>query len=574
MIQIPMKHCQDDPRKNRFSGIITLVLACLLGAAAIIPYAQSYYFDFVWDDVFLIKNNPKLDAPGYLQEIWLTDYFHHLARPGRSFFWRPMVRFSMWLDYRIHDRDPAGFHCTNLILFGLLTAMLFILFRRFLNALPAAIATLLYAWHPLRVETVAWISARTEILALLFGVAGLILFLQSLDRKGFAAGWRLTGSVIALAVAMLSKESAILFPVLAVVLAPRRLKRQWFSFTVLSLPLAGWFAARHFAVGYRHWFPHLVEPRMIPAAAVRAAVHYMKVHVWPVGLSTEPWFDFPASYLEPRVVIGILIIAALVSIAVWMRDTTAKGIVWFFAALTPFLHILPIPERAADRYTTFASVGFVLALCAATQRIRNRWMRSVALVLLITAAISCAMVSAELTASWMTDRDIEMRAAEYGSSPQALFYRGMNAFQKQDYSTAYTAFNLAFQRTHDPTDVLLFNLALTEIQLQKIDAACFHLEQLLRVNPTHPMGGMILGELYMRTGKFDAALRTMRSQASKFPDNPVPHLVIGQIAMDFTNQPRLAEQSFREALRRNARGPQRTFAEERLRQLVQSGNDP
>ncbi|HPQ40568.1 MAG TPA: tetratricopeptide repeat protein [bacterium] len=560
---------RDAPFRSSSSGGILLLLACLLGIAAIIPYAQSYYFDFVWDDVFLIKNNPRLDAPGYLRDIWFSDYFHHLAEPARSFFWRPMVRFSMYADYKFFGRNPEGFHLTNLILFGTLAGVLFVFLRHFVNTVPAVAATLLYAWHPLRVEIAAWISARTETMALLFGLISLLLLFRSLSRHGKVAAIWLTAALISLSVALLSKESAVLFPILAVILKPRELKRHWLSFTLFTLPVAGWFAARQVAVGFRHWFPQLVEPALIPATAFRATLHYFMLHVRPVGLSAEPWFDFPEHSGEPGVILGILLVSGLAGIALWRRNTIARGIAWFFLGLLPFLQILPLPERAADRYTTMASVGCVLAIAAAVQSIRNRHLQRAATVLMFIAAGACAVLSAQLTTSWMSDSDIRHRAARYGESPQALFYRGSDALREGRFTEAFTAFDTALTRTHDPSDVLLFQLAMTEIQLEKIDRAVTHLEQLVASYPEHPMGGMILGELYMRTGKFREALRLMKSQASRFPDNPVPHLVIGQVCMDYLNQPRVAEQAFREALRRNARGPQREFAEDRLRQLVQ-----
>ncbi|MBN1295187.1 glycosyltransferase family 39 protein [bacterium] len=546
-----------------------LVLAIILGGAAVFPFAQSIYFDFVWDDLFLIKNNSKLDNPDYLRQIWVSEFFEPIAQPGNSFYWRPLVHFSFWIDLQLHGREPTGFHLTNLVLYGILTTLLFLLYQRYLGLTASVLATLLYAWHPLRTETVCWVSARTDSMALLFGMASILLFFRGIARERARWGW-IVLSMFSLALALVSKESAVLIPLFAILLEHRRMRTHLVASICFFLPVVAWYPLRSIAVDHGRWFQQLVEPEMVPAAAVKALVHYITVHFWPVGLSTEPWFVFPTSYSEPLVLAGFGVILVFMGIIARFRNELSAGILWFVIALTPYLHILPLPERAADRYTAMASIGFAMSIAAAWQRIPQRSLRAFFLAVIVLAIGCCAGISWHLAPSWISDADIEHRAAEHGESPQALFYRAKEAVRNQEYQVAYDHYMLAMERTHQPTAVLVFDLAMTEIQLQKIEEAVAHLELLQEIYPQHPIGGMILGELYMRIGEFQQALRIMAKQAGVFPDNPVPHLVQGQIYMDFLNQPQKALTHFREALRRNPDNRQRQFIEERIRQLVQN----
>jgi len=550
----------------------TFLLALLLGVLAVIPFAESYYWDFVWDDLILIKNNMCMDQPDYLQKIWLTDFFKETSQPAVSYFWRPLVRFSMWSDYKIYGRDPLGFHLTNLILYALLVTIMFIFFRQFISLPASILAVLLFAWHPLRTETVAWISCRTEIMVLLFGVAALLFFYKSTSHSGPISPTFLIVSTLFLSLALLSKESAILFPLLALFVFPKNIRSHKIAYLLFLLPLTVWFVMRKFSVGYQHWFPQLVDKLLLPAAAARSLYHYTKVHLYPLGLSSEPWFDFPSSYLELHVITGFIIFICLLLIAVFQRNIIRAGALWFLIALTPFLHLLPLPERAADRYSTMASVGFVLIIAGLWDKFNhhthNRFLRWGSFGALITIAIGWAVISWHLCPTWMTDQSIKIRSVIAGDSPQALYDRGTLALKGNDYKTAEACFTKALERSSHPTDLLLFSLAMTEIQLEKIPTARKHLAEVLNLNKAHPMAGMMLGELYMRSGQFDKALKLMASQSRRFPENPVPYVVTGQIYMDFLNNPAKAKKAFQKALSCELpKGAQRKFVEDRLRKL-------
>lgn len=548
------------------------VLAMFLALAAIIPFIESTNWDFVWDDHLLIRNNQELESPDHVEKIWLSDFFQQTSTPAVSHFWRPLVKFSFWVDYKLNDREPSGYHVTNLFLFYLLGATIFFFFLRYVGTPAAVLGTLLFTWHPLRTEVVTWISCRTELMVMLFGLLAIILFQQSF-YPGKKRYLYLLGAIVSLALSLASKESAILIPVFAALLSLKQLKHNKIFFILFTLPVGAWFILRKYAVGYERWFPSETSLWLKPAAALRSLAHYTSIHLWPTELSSEPWFHLPTSYFEIGVLAGLVVLVVLACIIFYQRNTAGIGAIWYLLALTPFLHVLPLPERAADRYTTMASVGFCLIIIVLVDRLFQKQKTSSLAwgvwALLLVVAFGGAVISYQYSPSWLNDPAIEIRAAKFGGSPQALFYRGMQARVNKDIQGAYEAYTLALKRSDSPSAILLYELALTELELNMIHSAVTHLEQTLKLSPTHNMAGIMLGELYMRKGDYQKALNMMRDQARRFPRNPVPHIVQAQIYMDFLNDPTQAKSALEEAQKKNLIPLQRQFVINRLKMLKQ-----
>ncbi len=99
------------------------------------------------------------------------------------------------------------------------------------------------------------------------------------------------------------------------------------------------------------------------------------------------------------------------------------------------------------------------------------------------------------------------RSAQFGQSPQALFYRGDKAFANQDFKAAYDAYKVALDRAEKPSAVQFYHLALAELELDMIVDAVDHLRMVTDMEPNHPMAGVMLGEIFMRQNKFPEAVR-------------------------------------------------------------------
>ena len=134
-------------------------------------YGRSIGFGFVYDDRGLIELNQALGNWSTLWEALCHDLFHFSPQVRVSPYWRPVVTLSYYVDHAIGGGAAWAFHATNVLAFGVLAGGLFRLLR--LNAVPdkvAALLVLLFVVHPVQVEGVANVAARTDVFCAAFGV--------------------------------------------------------------------------------------------------------------------------------------------------------------------------------------------------------------------------------------------------------------------------------------------------------------------------------------------------------------------------------------------------------------------
>jgi protein O-mannosyl-transferase len=182
----------------------------LVPLAAIFVYLNSLGGDFVWDDRFLILENPGVQSFQALGQIFTKDYVF-LAKTNLAYgYYRPITTLSLICDYHIWGQNPFGFHLTNVLIHALCALLVVRLSLRLgLGVRAALLCGLLFAVHPIHTESVAWISGRTDVLAFLFTALALDLHLAaSTPARGSRRGlWAL--SMLFFALALLAKEMSV-----------------------------------------------------------------------------------------------------------------------------------------------------------------------------------------------------------------------------------------------------------------------------------------------------------------------------------------------------------------------------
>ena len=188
----------------------------LAGAAAIAAIAFVAYFPsikggFVLDDDVLVTNNRLITGPNGLYRFWSTT--------EAMDYW-PATNSTFWLEWRLWGTSPTGYHLTNLILHILESLLIWIILRKL--SIPGAIlAAMIFAVHPVNVESVAWISQRKESMAMLFFLLSILWYLKA-DMHTFSSFilhpssfyfWYCL-SLAAFVLAMLSKGSGAVLPAL------------------------------------------------------------------------------------------------------------------------------------------------------------------------------------------------------------------------------------------------------------------------------------------------------------------------------------------------------------------------
>ena len=200
-----------------------LLLAALgLAALAWLVFLPALANDFVnWDDDVYVVDNDAVQAADGWRHIWST-----LELP-EHFPNYPVVFTSFWLEYRFWGLNPSGYHATNVVLHGVNAALVFWLALA-LGGTPwiAGLTAVLFAVHPMQVESVAWITERKNVLSAFFGLAAFLAYLR--HRTTNLWRWYLV-SLGAFVCALLSKTALLVLP--------------------LSMLLADYFRAGRWSVG-------------------------------------------------------------------------------------------------------------------------------------------------------------------------------------------------------------------------------------------------------------------------------------------------------------------------------------
>ena len=132
--------------------------AAILAVAVFVAYFPALNGGFIWDDEILLTKNRLVNATDGLGRIWCS------TQPVN--YW-PLVNSTFWMEWRLWEMHPAGYHATNLIL-HIAGALLIWAILRELSIPGAFLAALIFALHPVNVESVAWIAQRKNTLSMLF----------------------------------------------------------------------------------------------------------------------------------------------------------------------------------------------------------------------------------------------------------------------------------------------------------------------------------------------------------------------------------------------------------------------
>jgi len=142
----------------------TKVLVCLiLALGTALLYAPTLHFDFVnYDDPLYVINNFHIRAFSWESLAWCF-------QSGYASLWHPLTWMSHMLDFQLFGLRPGWHHATNVVLHIFNSLLLFAVLQRMTKAVwRSAMVAALFAWHPLHVESVAWISERKDVLSALF----------------------------------------------------------------------------------------------------------------------------------------------------------------------------------------------------------------------------------------------------------------------------------------------------------------------------------------------------------------------------------------------------------------------
>jgi len=352
---------------------------CLLLLATGCLYLPLRRARFVYDDQWLIVRNAALRS---IRPVWFFTDPRTVADPTSgltSDIYRPLTVLSFAVDYHLWGLRPVPYHLENLFWHATAALLFWALLRQLLRHETAAlVGAAVFLWHPVQVQTVAWVSQRSNVLSACALLASLGCFLRLSEKRRLATT---TGCFFYL-LALLSKESAIVLPGVLLLIdwnyrrENLREKHAIIRYGVLVLMSAGYLLFRHsllhqwsqFAGETKNW------SRDIALASLALPVYIGKL-LLPFRL--RPSYDYPV-FRFPLLAGGVLIsitILVLWGLTLRKRSRAALGLGWILIALAPALQIVPIRAYVAERFLYLPVMG--LALLASQLYLRfsaGRWL--------------------------------------------------------------------------------------------------------------------------------------------------------------------------------------------------------
>ncbi len=333
----------------------------MLAAAALIAFGDSVRGSFHFDDYAMLAS-PQGPSSWLLQT-------------------RPLTQFTFWLNYIAGGTNPLGYHIFNLLLHVAVVCVLYRALREFVTEEVALAAAALFAIHPIQSEPVAYVFARSSLLATLF----CLLSWQSWKRGQTSL------AILFFGAALLSKEECVTFPFVMIVFGPRRWKP---IAAMLAMSLATGLHssyATQVIAGSGAGFTAGVSPLQYLAAQGFVIVRYFRLLAVPWGFTVDPEIH-PAAWEE--IVAWIVVIAAL---ALLRKNR------WFLAGmvlLIPSSSIFPATDLAADRRMYLPMIAFSGAIAPLVLR----WRYAVAPILIL--------LSVGRMEVWKSERSLWQEAVE------------------------------------------------------------------------------------------------------------------------------------------------------------------
>jgi protein O-mannosyl-transferase len=366
-------------------------LALFVALAALAFFSPALRNDFVnWDDYTLLVDNKHFRGLGWAQLRWMFSTFllgHY----------QPLSWLTFALDYLIWGMNPFGYHLTNLVLHAANAVLFYFLALRFLRLglserfepnnlgirAAALFAALVFAVHPLRVESVAWATERRDVLSGFFFLAAILCYLRANVSLQSSSERRLylSAALVSYVLSLLSKASGVGLPIVLLLLdiyPLRRLggnpatwfapgtKRIWLEKILFLVPAAAAAAiaplAQYEVAATWPLDQHGVVERL--SQAFFGLAFYLWKTLWPVSLS--PLWELPLRlnpFYWPFLVSGAVV--AAISIFVFaMRKRWPAGLaswIYYLVLLAPVLGIVQSGRQiVADRYSYLACLPWAI----------------------------------------------------------------------------------------------------------------------------------------------------------------------------------------------------------------------
>jgi tetratricopeptide (TPR) repeat protein len=529
---------------------IKKLLILALGGITMALYFPALHHEFLaYDDQQYVTENSHVQG-GLTSKGLVWAFGFHASN------WHPAAWISHMLDCQLYGLNPLGHHLTNMLLHSANTVMLFLLLSGMTGTLwrSAAVAAL-FAWHPLHVESVAWVAERKDVLCAFFSLVTFWAYgryvtsarpsnekleIRNPKSEGNPKSWYCL-TLFFFALALMSKPMVVTLPFVLLLLDYWPLRRIELPITNHQLLFRLIFEKVPFLVlsaitcvltiNAQSQAYAVVSTAGLPissrvAHALLSYLHYIGALFWPRHLAVYYPYETAVS---PAGIIGAASVLALISFIAIRYATKIPyllvGWLWFLGMLVPVIGLVQVGEQAwADRYTYLPSIGLFIAIVWGFVEIfQARGHGAVGTPRPTTAAkvgrgvptaplaIGLVIASALLTFTsfqlrlWKNTRTLfEHTAKVTEKNYMAVTLLGSLLAKEGKFDEAIDRYKTALSWKRDYPEAHFF-LGNAFDQQGKVDAAIAEYEQALLFKPIHEQAHVFLGAALAKQRKFEEA---------------------------------------------------------------------
>ena len=511
---------------------------------SLIVYSNTFNHDYAWDDVIVITENERVqeglgDVPALFENIKSQEVQHKIG-------YRPISLLSFATDVELFGMDPGASHVMNMMYYGLLCCLLFIMLKRFFSERSAWFAfliTVLFLVHPLHVEVVANIKSRDEILAAIFGVVSVLSFLNYLERTKWRVVWIIV-CFFSLFLSFMSKENGIVF--VGILVLVTFFKSQNLKKTLLQLVVP--VAAIVLLLGFRYiiYSEAIFENRDInllaegrylddkfignpiidaggllgrlPNAFYILMQDY-KLFIFPITLLHDYGYSYSGivGWINPLVILSMLIhLAGLYFVfRFWKRKSPVVfGWIFLLISISIFLHLVQVgPDYMGERFLFIPSIGLCIMLIGALEWIPGVDFRQSGKVLLSGMTPKLVFAGVGVLSLLFVSRSINRNEVWFDN--QSLL--------EADLEVAPNCARMQYNYGK-----LLYKQNQKSPSLRKQNAILKHYQKSVDISTRSLRSMLDLGNAYLEFNQPEKAKEVFEQTVDVYPEMSVPYIHLGK----------------------------------------------
>jgi protein O-mannosyl-transferase len=513
------------------ASAVCILLVCIVWIA----FGQTLHHEFVnYDDGPYVYANPRIInglTPGNVQ--WAFTHVHAAN-------WHPLTTISHMLDCQLYGLQPWGHHLTNILLHAAAAILLFFALRELtgsghavggigdagrdqrsrLQLWASASVAALFAIHPVRVESVAWVAERKDVLSGVFFMLTLLAYARYVRSDRFSWG-RYTTVLVLFALGLMCKPTLVTLPFVLLLLdywPLRRVRSQWSVIRGLILEKVPLFVLSAVScvatiLAQKEAFAPI---RAVPlqerlANAVVAYVEYMGQAIYPANLAVL--YPYPGGGLSVGEVILALLFLLIVSVIFFLcRKSYAfllTGWLWFVGMLVPMIGIVQVGSQPrADRYTYLPEIGLYILVTWSVMELLKSW-RHKREVLAVAASVVIAVfvtLSYFQTSYWLNSETLWRHTVDI-TSRNYIAHNNLagTLLERGQLNEAIANYREALEIKPEVAQVQS-NLGNALLREGQVEEAIVHLQTALQIDPAYAEAYNHMGSAVMKKGQAGEAI--------------------------------------------------------------------